>query len=167
MVDGLCVLTRHGTKSTPKDNEWCLRRPLARSIGNSRYQFLSEEKEVLVNRLNEIQLHTCMDRHMEMIWAEWSKSFVSSIRTTVLVDIPGIVDGPNSSYSCTGPVTENTLGWRMSFLLPEARPFRTTSNTRRTRPAIFLMLYEFFTTKNSTASGDWFVYRGHRWLFSF
>lgn len=33
---------------------------------------------------------------MEMIWAEWSKSFVSSIRTTVLVDIPGIVDGPNS-----------------------------------------------------------------------
>ena len=36
---------------------------------------------------------------------------------------------------------------------------------RRTRPAIFL--YVFFTTKNSTASGDWFGYRGHRWLFSF
>lgn len=96
MVDGLYVLTWHGTKSTLKDNEWCQRRPLARSIGNSRYHFLSEEKEVLVNRLNEVPLHTCMDGHMEMIWAEWSKSFVSSIRTTVLVDIPGIVDGPNS-----------------------------------------------------------------------
>ena len=48
-----------------------------------------------------------------------------------------------------------------------ARHIPEPDHLPRMLPPPLVMLDEFFTTKNSTASGDWFGYRGHRWLFSF